>query len=478
MSYYDTCRAQKRDLYLQGKEARIRAERKKLYFQSIRSDPLQAIRLIGLPVKITQDQQQYEQVETEANLVPWQAKPDVKIDRFDVRAMLDYYVEPEAQPKFAEADADLEVLLNYERYRMIIKSANRGVAEMALLRKVDSQLAIKTAHMDKQFDEDAKPKPQEKKKKKKKDAENIYDAVGFDYGVNEPVANDKASDEEPEDEDDDDEEEEALYEDAQSSRPLTGEEIERLANSYGIAGFSVIQSVDEANELQSKENSEQRRALTEALDETLKKKQKESKPKKRSSATEPAATFDALKHAGGALQDSSDSSDSEDDPEIGKRFFVTSFGATETKQSSQSGSVAKHLKVPSRKSMAQFFPDLQQILPREEAMMSLTGHSNHSSSSHGSNNHGSNHGSNSSSSGSVGDSSSLKRPPGIRSREPSPPPKKAAKPATAQPARKLTAAEKLRERMRGELTRQLSEDQRAEENKHRERELERRNITR
>lgn len=165
--------------------------------------------------------------------------------------------------------------------------------------------------MDKQFDEDAKPKPQEKKKKRKQDGD-IYDAVGFDYETNDPVV---PADKESEEEDDVEEEEDEGSYGESSNRQLTDEEIEQLANSYGIAGFSVIQAVDETNELRSKENNEQRKALTEALDETLKKKQKEAKPKKsRSSfATEPAATFDALKHTGvsGGPQDSSSSSESE-----------------------------------------------------------------------------------------------------------------------------------------------------------------------
>jgi arginine/serine-rich splicing factor 16 len=60
--------------------------------------------------------------------MPWQGRSDVLIDRFDVRAHLDYIPE---NPPQAEATTNEELLredrlANYERYRIIVQNEFLG----------------------------------------------------------------------------------------------------------------------------------------------------------------------------------------------------------------------------------------------------------------------------------------------------------------------------------------------------------------
>ena len=55
--------------------------------------------------------------------MPWQGNKEVLIDRFDVRAHLDYLPEVSTNPKEYEEDLKESRPLNYERYRMLIQNS-------------------------------------------------------------------------------------------------------------------------------------------------------------------------------------------------------------------------------------------------------------------------------------------------------------------------------------------------------------------
>jgi arginine/serine-rich splicing factor 16 len=56
--------------------------------------------------------------------MPWQGRPDVLIDRFDVRAHLDYIPENPTQTESTTNEELLreDRLANYERYRIIVQN--------------------------------------------------------------------------------------------------------------------------------------------------------------------------------------------------------------------------------------------------------------------------------------------------------------------------------------------------------------------
>lgn len=92
--------------------------------------------------------------------MPWQNQSDNLIDRFDVRAHLDY-IPP--VPKDAEEELDYdERQLNYERYRIIAQNSFLNISEEKFLKQL---------HMEEQFGYTEEPK-----KKKGTGA-----AIGFNY---------------------------------------------------------------------------------------------------------------------------------------------------------------------------------------------------------------------------------------------------------------------------------------------------------
>jgi len=90
MSFYNTCRAQKKEIYTLGKEARQRAERKRLLRLYEKGDTLQELRLHGRRCVVHQDSEIYTAQESGQQLRPWKERHnDNQIDRFDGRSHLD-----------------------------------------------------------------------------------------------------------------------------------------------------------------------------------------------------------------------------------------------------------------------------------------------------------------------------------------------------------------------------------------------------
>lgn len=92
--------------------------------------------------------------------MPWQNQSDNLIDRFDVRAHLDY-IPPVPKEEEEELTYD-ERQLNYERYRIIAQNSFLNISEEKFLKQL---------HMEEQFGYTEEPK-------KKK---NTGAAIGFNY---------------------------------------------------------------------------------------------------------------------------------------------------------------------------------------------------------------------------------------------------------------------------------------------------------
>ena len=54
--------------------------------------------------------------------MPWQGNANVLIDRFDVRAHLDFLPDVQANPKQYEEEAKEMRPINYERYRILVQN--------------------------------------------------------------------------------------------------------------------------------------------------------------------------------------------------------------------------------------------------------------------------------------------------------------------------------------------------------------------
>lgn len=105
--------------------------------------------------------------------MPWQGNSDCQIDRFDVRAHLDY-IPPQKAKEEAEPELTTEERqINYERYRVLAQNEFLGISEEKFLHQLV---------MEEQFGTHAHQLESEKSKKKHSSANA---AIGFNYDVNE-----------------------------------------------------------------------------------------------------------------------------------------------------------------------------------------------------------------------------------------------------------------------------------------------------
>ena len=140
MSYYHTARAHAKALKTFGEDNKRKAERRAevanvqvaifnptaalsklllvlLAAQSITraavtqaEQPLNLLRVDGRPSKIIRSDEQYRAIESTEGMLPWNGHVDNLIDRFDGRALLDFYREPPpASLRRPKSDEDLEL---------------------------------------------------------------------------------------------------------------------------------------------------------------------------------------------------------------------------------------------------------------------------------------------------------------------------------------------------------------------------------
>ncbi|KAK5986785.1 Splicing factor [Trichostrongylus colubriformis] len=141
-----------------------------LLFQ--RKDPDQFMQLHGRKCIIHTDKSIAKAAEDNNILRKWQGDPSVMIDRFDVRSHLDFI--PPVKKKSLEPDSEdekLEMICDFERYRVLIINEFRNVSEKDYLRKIAEKEFWKIPKDDQLKSEHDK---------KKKSAESKA-SIGFTY---------------------------------------------------------------------------------------------------------------------------------------------------------------------------------------------------------------------------------------------------------------------------------------------------------
>lgn len=102
--------------------------------------------------------------------MPWQGNKDILIDRFDVRAHLDYIPEVQStENSYSEESREMRPM-NYERYRILIQNGFLKVKEEKFLKT----LAIEEKYGGKTYQ-------QQKADEDKKKMEKLKAAIGFNY---------------------------------------------------------------------------------------------------------------------------------------------------------------------------------------------------------------------------------------------------------------------------------------------------------
>uniref|UniRef100_A0A665UED5 CLK4-associating serine/arginine rich protein n=1 Tax=Echeneis naucrates TaxID=173247 RepID=A0A665UED5_ECHNA len=146
-----------------------RGERRREYYEKIKKDPAQFLQVHGRAYKIHLDPAVALAAESPINMMPWQGDANNMIDRFDVRAHLDYiptYTPPLLSTSTPEQEME-ERKCNYERYRGLVQNDFANISEEQCLYQI---------YLDELYGGLQKPNEEEKKKLAEKKA-----TIGYTY---------------------------------------------------------------------------------------------------------------------------------------------------------------------------------------------------------------------------------------------------------------------------------------------------------
>ncbi len=120
---------------------RRRAERRREFYDRIRSDPASFLQIHGQQLKVHIDPNISSAAET--SLMPWMGDNNNMIDRFDVRAHLDHIddaydnqLTSSTSNTSPEVSQSLERQINYERYRNLVQNEFLGLTETKFLQQI------------------------------------------------------------------------------------------------------------------------------------------------------------------------------------------------------------------------------------------------------------------------------------------------------------------------------------------------------
>ncbi|KAL2608449.1 hypothetical protein R1flu_027022 [Riccia fluitans] len=222
--------------------ARKRSERRALFLAKRRGDPHQSLRLVGMRCRMHHDAALYQATQDQQGLIPWNGKQSNLIDRFDGRALLDMIREydPRTRPvrEKTEEEEELDELVNFERYRDLIKQRRRGLSDEQGLEDVEHELetrAIAPLSADRQRALQATS------------GKGAYAQVAFAY------EGDGREDSHTADSDDEDEEED---DDVTSSEDSEDNEIENIGKDHGVQRFNWLVHLDRKAKEEEKRQKE------------------------------------------------------------------------------------------------------------------------------------------------------------------------------------------------------------------------------
>ncbi|GMS78964.1 hypothetical protein PENTCL1PPCAC_1139, partial [Pristionchus entomophagus] len=215
-----------------------RGEKRRRFFDAVRADPDQFMQIHGRPAVVHTEAAVARAAEDAAVLRPWQGDSKIMIDRFDARSHLDHIQKPKHRelPKDSP-EAKMEILCDFERYRILIINEYRKVGEKEYLKKIaeaeywhkSSASTQKTLKM------------QELEKKKKSAATKA--AVGFSYDDSDVVKgrpDGEESDSESEEEDEGDMEDIDVDLDMSMISAESARKANLLGESYGVSRCSFV----------------------------------------------------------------------------------------------------------------------------------------------------------------------------------------------------------------------------------------------
>ncbi|KAJ7944423.1 CLK4-associating serine/arginine rich protein [Quillaja saponaria] len=225
--------------------ARKRAQRRAVYLAKRRGDPQQSIQVIGSRCRTYRDDGLYQSTEDQQGLIPWNGKQDILIDRFDGRALLDFIRDTGSRhfrvQEKSEEEEELEELVNFERYRDLIKHQRRGFSDEEGLQHVNQVIEAKVAAL---FASERSQPSQPSASK------GSYSQVGFSYEGNAKEES-HFSDADDDEEDEDDEDAEDF-----NSDDSNDEGMEIIAKEYGVKRYGWLVYMDKKAKEEEKRQKE------------------------------------------------------------------------------------------------------------------------------------------------------------------------------------------------------------------------------
>ncbi|NXR22004.1 CLASR protein, partial [Cinclus mexicanus] len=315
-----------------------RAERRREYYEKIKKDPAQFLQVHGRACKVHLDSAVALAAESPVNMMPWQGDTNNMIDRFDVRAHLDFipmYTPALLSPTSPEQESD-ERKCNYERYRGLVQNDFAGISEEQCLYQI---------YIDELYGGLQKPNEDEKKKLAEKKA-----SIGYTYedSTVEELENSlekRAGDEEDSEEDSNTDEDEVIPDidvevDVDELNQEQVADLNKQATTYGMAEGDFVRMLrkdkEEAEAIKNAKALEEEKAMYSGRRsrrqrrEFREKRLKGRKISPPSYARRDSPTYDPYKRS--PSESSSESRSRSRTPSLGheeKITFITSFGGSD-----------------------------------------------------------------------------------------------------------------------------------------------------
>ena len=300
-------------------DRRKRAERRRDYWERIKSDPVQFLQVHGRSVKIHLDPAIAAAGDNPVNMMPWPGDEKIMIDRFDARANLDYIPEYNSKLDKQELSHDESKELrvtNYERYKILIQNEFLNVTEDKFLHTIE---------LEEKYGSSTYQGKKAKEDKKLTGSNKV--AIGFKY----EDSAEPSSKQEPDDDDESDldsDEDFDLNLDVTSLDANQVSEMNKLGHHYGLEKKDVFRYFTKDFEDQEQIKANKAREAEKSGDKKSRRKRNririiEGDPLKPAYAMQREAS--GSKSRSGSRSSSSSDSESGDGAEE-KIEFITTFG--------------------------------------------------------------------------------------------------------------------------------------------------------
>ncbi|GFR43558.1 hypothetical protein Agub_g4651 [Astrephomene gubernaculifera] len=245
-SYYHDARAHARKLKEMSEDNKRRAERKAEIAETQVEHPLNYLFVEGRACRTHRNTEQHQNLESGAGLIPW-GNGGSLIDRFDGRALLDFYREPDpsawSRPKSAQEEK-LDQSLRFESFRDVVRLTAKGLGEeegLAFARQenIEIRAAMRAAATAAAVAAAGQRNPQSLSMAATAGAgTGMFSAVGFNYGGGQAGAGGAAGDSSSSDSDSDAESEQGDEGDVDARQEAEDDRIDDIAELYGLTDFS------------------------------------------------------------------------------------------------------------------------------------------------------------------------------------------------------------------------------------------------